>query len=361
MNQPTLEELRHLIDKEELHRLSLIQRFGKPIPVLDKGHVRLVDLMGHDVAVVQAARTSYGKGYSTHKWALCAANLYACDVCGEYQTSLTTPASSGRCDPGDKALVRYLMRHHHGTPFEMCEAKFHIKMPMDAHRQQIRHRTANVNEFSTRYTEVELVIESDDPDMPLRIVGLAETEPDQWRLQSRSSKQGSDGWLQKEEGERLSAKEREFLLMAHEVYQERIRMGVAKELARKDLPLSTYTMYFWKMDLRNLLHYLGLRMDPHAQWEIRQYANTIAEIVKAWVPFTYSAFYDYVLHAHTFSRQEMDLIRHLAAEAFSTKEALNEGAGIHSDRRSMRKTLADEFDLGSDRERKTFWSALELL
>ncbi len=241
---------------------------GQAFPVLDAGFVRLVDYMGDDAAVVQAARVSYGKGTK---------RLHE-----------------------DRALIRYLLRHAHTTPFEMCEIKLHVRVPMDTWRQWIRHRTASVNEYSTRYSEA--------------IDAAARTAPDAWRLQSTSNRQGSTGVLPAEAGARLSEDEGEFLARARAVYEGRLAAGVAREQARKDLPLSTYTEAYWKADLHNLLHFIDLRMDAHAQEEIRAYATVIGEeIVARWVPVTWEAFLDYRKRALMLSSLEIELVAALAA------------------------------------------------
>jgi thymidylate synthase (FAD) len=212
-------------------------------------------------------------------------------------------------------LIRYLYRHNHGTPFEMAEIKLHVRVPMDCWRQWIRHRTANVNEYSTRYSEA--------------IDSQQRTNPAQWRLQAATNRQGSTAgdvdWPDIETmmahhhdhptaGTYLSDQEQEFQIRAQQVYEERLRFGVAKEQARKDLPLSTYTEAVWKCDIRNVLHFLGLRMDSHAQHEIRQYANVIGrEIVAKLFPLCWEAFEDYTLGAMTLSRLEIDIIRALHA------------------------------------------------
>jgi len=232
---------------------------GKKFEVLDKGFVRLVDCLGNDGAIVQAARVSYGKGTDTKR--------------------------------KDRTLIRYLMRNRHTSPFEMVEMKFHLRVPMDAWRQWIRHRTANVNEYSTRYS--------------IAIDDKQETEPDKWRFQSEDNKQGSEGFLDIETGKYLSQREEELHNLAKQVYNERIEKGVAREQARKDLPLSNYTEAYWKIDLHNLFHFLKLRMDKKAQYEIKQYANVIGnEIVKKVVPVSYEAFEDYVLDVFTLSKLE---------------------------------------------------------
>lgn len=247
---------------------------GMTFPVLDKGHIRVIDYMGTDAAIVQAARVSYGKG--------------------------TKKVSD------DAALIRYLMRHRHTTPFEMCEIKLHVRIPMDHWRQWIRHRTASVNEYSTRYSEA--------------IEDKQQTTDSEWRSQSKSNKQGSGNFLDAEGlGFDLSKAEDQLHQLLQAEYERRINMGVAKEQARKDLPLSTYTEAYWKIDLHNLLHFLSLRMHPHAQLEIRSYADVIGhQILKRWLPVTYQAFIDYRLEAHTFSRIEMQIIRSLLSKASIT-------------------------------------------
>ena len=221
---------------------------GKKFPVLNDGFIRVVDYMGDDGAIVQAARVSYGKG--------------------------TKKVNE------DDGLIRYLMRHRHTTPFEMCELKIHVRVPMDCWRQWIRHRTASVNEYSTRYSEA--------------INSAQTTLPSEWRLQSGANKQGSDGFFPLEVGTELTKAEAEFQVAARKLYDQRIEAGVAREQARKDLPLSTYTEAYWKMDLKNLLGFLALRMDSHAQKEIRDFATVLGdEIVSRWLPSTWSAFNNY--------------------------------------------------------------------
>ena len=193
------------------------------------------------------------------------------------------------------------MRHDHTTPFEMCEIKLHVRVPMDIWRQWIRHRTASVNEYSTRYSK---------PSAP-RSAPL----PGAWRTQSSVNRQGSAGVLSDDVGGRLSAEEREFQDRARgDVYEARLAAGVAREQARKDLPLATYTEAYWKIDLHNLLHFLHLRMDVHAQQEIREYANAIGEqIVARWVPMAWEAFVDYRRRATRLSDAESAIIAAIAA------------------------------------------------
>lgn len=238
----------------------------KKFPVLDDGFVCLVDVMGDDQSVVQAARVSYGEG--------------------------TRKVSD------DRGLIRYLLRHRHTTPFEMAEIKFLVRVPMDCWRQWIRHRTANVNEYSTRYS--------------LAIDATQTTPPDAWRTQAAQNRQGSGAALDRQQGEQLSAAEAEFQRRARELYEQRIAAGVAREQARKDLPLSTYTEAYWKVDLHNLLHFMALRMDAHAQLEIREYASTIGnEIVKPLFPLVWEAFVDYRLEGMSLSRLEGEVIGRL--------------------------------------------------
>jgi thymidylate synthase (FAD) len=237
-------------------------------PVLNDGFVCLVDLMGDDQSVVQAARVSYGEG--------------------------TRKVSD------DRGLIRYLMRHRHSTPFEMAEIKLLVRVPMDCWRQWIRHRTANVNEYSTRYS--------------LAIDAMQTTEPDAWRTQATQNRQGSGEPLSREQGEALTAAEAQFQQQARDMYEQRIELGVAREQARKDLPLSTYTEAYWKVDLHNLLHFLSLRMDSHAQWEIREYATTIGQqLVRPLFPLVWEAFVDYRQEGMFLSRLDRELIARLMA------------------------------------------------
>jgi thymidylate synthase (FAD) len=255
---------------------------GEPIRVLDDGFVRLVDYMGDDSAIVQAARTSYGRGTKRRH--------------------------------EDRGLIRYLMRHAHTTPFEMCEIKLHVRVPMDVWRQWIRHRTASVNEYSTRYSEA--------------IDAAQKTAPGAWRLQSSDNRQGSSGLLPPDHGARLSEEESRLQRQARDVYEARLAAGVAREQARKDLPLSTYTEAYWKIDLQNLLHFLELRLDEHAQLEIRAYANVIGErIVANWVPLTWEAFLDYRRGGTALSRIESAFLAALASGDRDRAVAIAEEGG----------------------------------
>lgn len=255
------------MENEKLVRVNvpaLDNILGKRFKVLDDGFVRVVDYMGSDESIVQAARVSYGKG--------------------------TKKVSE------DRGLIRYLLRHLHTTPFEMCEIKLHIRVPMDCWRQWIRHRTANVNEYSTRYS--------------LAIDSVQKTNKNAWRKQSKTNKQGSDDYLDEITGNLLSEKEKILHQTIREIYEERITKDVAREQARKDLPLSTYTEAYWKIDLHNLFHFLVLRMDSHAQFEIRSYANIIGnEIVSKWCPLSWEAFKTYRLNSFHLSEIEINILK----------------------------------------------------
>lgn len=264
--EATKSETAEHLQRPQVEALDRI--LGHPFKVLDDGFVRVVDYMGSDESIVQAARVSYGKGTKKiHE---------------------------------DRGLIRYLMRHRHTTPFEMCEIKLHIRIPMDAWRQFIRHRTANVNEYSTRYS--------------VAIDAAQMTPSDEWRLQSAGNRQGSAGFIDERTGATFSQQEAELHKLSRRLYNERIEAGVAREQARKDLPLSTYTEAYWKCDLHNLFHFLSLRMDEHAQLEIRQYAQTIGdEIVSQWCPIAWEAFLDYRMNAMAFSGIETAIIQHINA------------------------------------------------
>jgi thymidylate synthase (FAD) len=253
---------------EKIKSPALDEILGRKIPVLDDGFIRVIDYMGSDESIVQAARVSYGKG--------------------------TKKISE------DRGLIRYLLRKRHTTPFEMCELKLHVRVPMDTWRQWIRHRTASVNEYSTRYS--------------IAIDSSQKTDPNEWRFQALDNKQGSEGFIDNAVGIKISEREDEFQRFAGEIYRERLQLGVAREQARKDLPLSTYTEAYWKVDLHNLLHFLALRMDPHAQFEIRSYASVIGnEIVGKWCPITWEAFKDYRMNNLELSGLEVRLIKEIIA------------------------------------------------
>ena len=240
----------------------------KKLPVLNDGFVSLVDCMGDDGSVVQAARVSYGEG--------------------------TRKVSD------DRQLIRYLLRHAHTTPFEMVELKFLVRVPMDCWRQWTRHRTASINEYSTRYS--------------LAIDSMQTTEPAEWRTQAAMNRQGSGEPLSEEFGAVMTKAEEELQTFARRIYQERLDAGIAREQARKDLPLSTYTEAYWKIDLHNLLHFIALRMDPHAQEEIRRYALAIGEqIIAPLFPLVWEAFLDYRVLALRLTRLEIGVVQRLSS------------------------------------------------
>lgn len=242
---------------------AIRELIGKEIRCLDKGFIRLVDVMGDDDSIVQAARVSYGTG--TKKVLQ------------------------------DRGLIRYLMRHLHTTPFEMVEFKFHVKLPIFVARQWIRHRTANVNEYSGRYSEMR-----DEFYVP---------DASQIRQQSQTNKQGrADEPFEPEEAQRIRDLMFDAQQKQYSDYKLMLDANLARELARINLPVSNYTEWYWKIDLHNLFHFLRLRMDDHAQYEIRVYGMAIANIVRAAVPLAYEAFEDYILHAQQFSSGELKVL-----------------------------------------------------
>lgn len=258
------------------------------IPVLDHGFIRVIDYMGDDAAIVQAARVSYGRG--------------------------TKQVSQ------DKGLINYLMRHWHSTPFEMCEIKFHVKLPIFVARQWIRHRTANVNEYSARYSIM---------DKEFYIPDASQLAP-----QSKKNHQGRGG-------DTLSAAESARVLEilkgdSEQVYDHYMELmgisddpsgasdhqpqGIARELARMNLTLNYYTQWYWKIDLHNLMHFLMLRADPHAQYEIRAYADEMIKIVEKWVPFAFDAFQEHRLHGSRLSRTGLAVVKRMIAGEKVTQE-----------------------------------------
>ena len=248
-----------------------------PHQVLDHGFVRVLDYMGDDAAIVQAARVSYGRG---------------------------TKAVSD-----DTALIRYLVRRHHTTPLEMCEIKLHVKLPIFVARQWIRHRTANVNEYSARYSIM-------DREFYL-------PEPQQLAAQSTTNRQGREQPLSPEQAAAVLELLRTDAQRCYDHYEELLNEDdqgqrrrpedpqLARELARMNLTLNFYTQWYWKVDLHNLLHFLALRSDSHAQYEIRVYAEVIGQLVERWVPAAWGAFRDYRLEAASLSRQELQAVKQL--------------------------------------------------
>jgi len=247
-------------------------------PVLDHGFVRVIDYMGDDAAICQAARVSYGKGTKSVQ--------------------------------NDAGLIRYLMRHWHSTPFEMCEIKLHVKLPVFVARQWIRHRTANVNEYSARYSIL---------DREFYI-----PEPDALAAQSVVNNQGRGAMLEGAEAARVLEILKSDSNRAYDNYEAMIsdqgQAGLARELARMNLPANIYTQWYWKVDLHNLFHFLRLRADAHAQYEIRVYADAICEMVKDWVPAAYGAFEDYRLGGATMSGKALDCVRRMIKGEEVTQE-----------------------------------------
>jgi len=258
--------------------LELEKILYKPLPVLDHGFIRVVDYMGDDSAIVQAARVSYGKGTKRTR--------------------------------DDSGLINYLMRNSHTSPFEMCEIKLHVKLPIFIARQWIRHRTANVNEYSARYSVLDN--EFYIPDI------------EQLRAQSSNNHQGRGDLLEVDEANKILSILQEDSLNSYTHYEEMLnenfsgetinneRTGLARELARMNLSLGFYTQWYWKIDLHNLMHFLRLRADAHAQWEIREYADVIIEqILKPWLPITYNAFLNYRLGGMQLSEQQLKIVQRL--------------------------------------------------
>lgn len=251
--------------------------------VLDHGFVRVIDYMGDDAAICQAARVSYGRGT--------------------------------RSVQNDEGLIRYLMRHWHSTPFEMCEVKFHVKLPVFVARQWIRHRMANVNEYSARYSIL---------DREFYIPA-----PEQLAAQSTQNNQGRGDVLQGEEAQRVLDLLRDDAMRSYDHYEAMLsqdgQQGLARELARMNLPANIYTQWYWKTDLHNLLHFLRLRADAHAQYEIRVYADVMCEIVADWVPAAFAAFREYRMDAVSLSAQGAAALKRRLAGEVVTQE--NSGMG----------------------------------
>ena len=274
-----LSELR--AQKFETHRATvqtLEDLLYKPFSVLDHGFIRVVDYMGNDSAVVQAARVSYGAGTRKVR--------------------------------EDQGLIRYLIRHRHTTPFEMCEIKFHVKLPIFVARQWIRHRTANINEYSARYS-----ILDNEFYIPA---------PEHLARQSSTNRQGRGSVLEGSQALTVMRMLRDDATRAHAHYVEMMDIsgaeedqadspGLARELARMNLTLNFYTQWYWKVNLHNFMHFLSLRGDQHAQYEIRAYANVMLEILKKWVPDTFDAFSDYRLGATELSAKSIIVLRKMLA------------------------------------------------
>ena len=310
------------------------------IKCLDKGFVRLVDSMGGDDAIVQSARVSYGKG--------------------------TSKVSQ------DRGLIRYLMRHRHTTPFEMVEFKFHCKMPIFVARQWVRHRTAKINEYSLRYSEAR-----DEFYFP---------EPDNIEFQSALNKQGRMGEVDSKLKHKVQKYFKEISQRSFEIYSELNEAGVARELARAILPVNLYTEWYWKNDLHNLLHFIGLRSDGHAQYEIRVFSDAMASFVKKVAPFAWEAYQDYAVKGMRFSKIEQiflqkklpvrviddiqeDVAYKLTASLHANKPRSDEDlfplykdqGGLDGPEDFNLKWSSGEIDTGNVRELREFKSKIESL
>lgn len=300
------------------------QLIDKYFRVLDHGFVALKDVMGDDEDIETSARVSYGKG--------------------------TRKRSETR------GLLRYLISHRHTSPLEMAVLKFHVRMPIYVHRQHIRHRMSSTNEYSGRYS--------------LMLDATHKTDPTKWRSQSTTNKQGSGGYIGKkwpksyidvgvnqklDTGEYLSEQEAEIQRLSRRAYEARLEFDVAREQARKDLPLSTYTEFYWKIDLHNLFHYMGLRSDKHAQEEIQVYSNLFAGIVKEVYPLAFEAWYDYAFEAPILSRLDRKFFAEISRKySFTNMQDLREKFERSGDQSPI--TL-----LGmSKRELEAFWSKYDL-
>ncbi len=257
---------------------------GKPFKVLDRGFVMLVDYMGGDSSIVQAARTSYGKG------------------------------TKKKSD--DEGLIRYLMRHGHTTPFEMVEIKLFAKMPIFVARQWVRHRTASINEYSLRYSLVDEC--------------FYVPEPENISAQSKSNRQGREGLLPSAEVDSFRKDLENTSKEAYANYIKHVDAGVARELARALLPVNFYTQWYWKTNLHNMFHFLKLRLDQHAQFEIQSYADAVANITKSVAPVAYSAFEDYELNAVRLSSKEQRALQNTVNGTHSVDEAVK-GTGLRLD------------------------------
>lgn len=320
MRPPAHETLRRI------HCPQLDAILGHEYPVLNDGFIRVIDYMGDDYSITQAARISYGVGTKSGK--------------------------------DNRGLIRRLMRDRHTSPFEMCELKLHVRVPIDSWRQWIRHRTANVNEYSTRYSEA--------------IDSMMVTIPGEWRLQSTDNKQGSQGLLEKwpegysvsndhgvfyvycdgarvaefdhrpTPGEYLSGVQTALQVEARDRYLERLQFGIAREQARADLLLSNYTEAYWKIDLHNLLHFAALRLPPDAQQEIRLYTETIAKLVALWVPITWEAFVCFRRDAMSLSATEIGLIQLLMKNDREAAGWFGEKAGVMRVHGDMWKPIGHE-------------------
>ncbi|MFL2634930.1 MAG: FAD-dependent thymidylate synthase [Dehalococcoidia bacterium] len=293
LTQEQLDEITELREKKSSTLRAVSPEVEKvlytPFNVLDHGFVRVIDYMGDDAAIVQAARVSYGKG--------------------------TKKVSE------DSGLIKYLMRHSHSTPFEMCEIKLHVKLPIFIARQWVRHRTANINEYSARYS----ILDNEFYVPDIKNLGA----------QSQSNRQGRDEVLTGDEADEVLEILKNDALNLYGNYEKMMnvdsqgdqidpeRQGLARELARMNLSLNYYTQWYWKIDLHNLLHFLRLRADSHAQLEIREYADVILNVVEKWVPETYKAFVEYQMNGVKLSATAWSAVKNMINGELPSHKELN--------------------------------------
>lgn len=261
MSEEDFKEAKRLTGRPTV--LALEELLGQEIKILDKGFIRVIDYMGNDESIVQAARVSYGAG--------------------------TKHVSQ------DKALINYLIRHNHTSPFEMCEIKFHVKLPIFVARQWVRHRTANLNEYSARYSIVE-----EEFYVP---------EKKDIAFQSKNNAQGRSETVPEDTAESFIKQLNNNIQACYKSYNNFLNQDIARELARITIPLNNYTQWYWKTDLHNLLHFINLRADKQSQLEIRSYGEKIAEIVEKWVPLTYASFTQHKKESITFSKNALKLLK----------------------------------------------------
>lgn len=301
-----------------MNKQQLLAKWSEPHKVLDKGHVRLVDCMGDDASIVQMARVSYGEG--------------------------TKNISD------DRTLIRYLMRHRHTSPFEGCVIKLHMKLPILVARQIVRHRTSSLNEVSARYSV--LPDEFYVPDLK-RI-----------SYQSLNNKQGSGSSFEPELAKIAQQDLESYCASAYTLYENFIEQGMARELARSILPVNIYTEWYWVQNIHNLFHLIQLRAHPHAQYETRQYANAISDIVKDWLPITHEAFEDYRLNSVHLSAQQWQAIKLWLHKSQVDKYWFSEGEGEESSSlnnlpKETIKAWFDRADIESKRERLELWEMIK--
>jgi thymidylate synthase (FAD) len=329
--QAEIEDLRSAVAQTRRATVPALEAIlYQPLPVLDHGFIRVIDYMGDDAAIVQAARVSYGKG--------------------------TKQVSN------DKGLIGYLMRNRHTSPFEMCELKLHVKLPIFVARQWIRHRTANVNEYSARYSVLDREFYVPDQEfirlqkvekraVPTQAslfeeLGGAAPQVKVTAAQSTTNKQGREAVLEADAAASVLKEIAAISGRSFTVYEKLLgdeeRPGIARELARMVLPLNTYTQWYWKVDLHNLLHFLRLRYDAHAQYEIRAYAERLVEIVEKWVPITAAAFEQHRLNGAELSARALEVVRRRLRGETITRESSGLSAGEWRELESVLPELAGE-------------------